>query len=323
MNRPTRTRSAVTTTSDRTGRSGGLAITSGIIAMVNLDAQITGQWGGLLAGQFSTDQTAEWIELIALRGRLLGRVSDYEAAERYAEWLCGAEPRDGTALLARARCRARFHQFPEALDDLDHAEQLGCEPTDVAVERAAVLQALGRFDEATAILNSIRLGRNKFEFFAALATLAAARGEPATAEKLFDQAANCYRGVSPIPLADLEHQRGHMWLRHGSTEQAVTWLRAAHQRVLDHAPVQGHLAEAEARCGRTHAAIGLLQPLAERAEDPTYGATLARLLHAAGRPRDAARWHAHAAQRYARLIAKHPEAFSHHAASMHRDPPLH
>lgn len=308
------TRSAGAGTAEATGRSGGHVTTSGVIALVNLRAQIDGQWERFVMGRLSAAQTAELIELIALRGRLLGRISDYEAAERCADWLCEAHPDDGTARLARACCRARFHRFQEALDDLDHAERLGADQADVAAERVAVLMALGRFDDAAAALNSSGSRRSEFEFLASLASLAAARGRPGAAEKLFDRASRRYRGVSPIPLADLEHERGRMWLSHRDVERSWAWLQAAHQRMPDNAPAQGHLAQAEALRGRTDVAVQLLQPLAEHTEDPIFAATLARVLSAAGRPTEAARWRDSARRRYKALVADHPEAFAHHSA---------
>lgn len=297
---------------EATGRFGGLGTTSGVIALVNLHAQIDGQWERLVAGRLSTAQTAELVELVALRGRLLGRISDYQAAERCADWLCEANPDNGTARLARARCRARFHRFQQALHDLDHAERLGADPADLVAERVAVLQALSRFDEAAGILNSAGCRRSEFEFLASLASLAAARGQPGAAEELFDRAARCYRGVSPIPLTELEYERGRMWLNRGDAERSWIWLQAAHQRMPDHAPAQGDLAKAEALRGRAEVAVQLLQPLAEHTEDPTYAATLAGVLSDAGCSTEAARWRDSALRRYKVLVVDHPEAFAHH-----------
>ena len=49
-------------------------------------------------------------------------------------------------------------------------------------------------------------------------------------------------------------------------------------------------------------------------DDPDYAATLAGVLRSAGRPQEAEQWRVTAAARYHELVARHPEAFAHHAA---------
>jgi hypothetical protein len=121
--------------------------TSGTIAVVNLHAQIE----GLAERVRGTASAAEWlglVDLLTLRGHVLGRIADYERAAEPAERLVGGTTDDGTALLARARTRATFHRFAEALADLDEAEQLGLDRAASESERAVILQAVGAHDRA-------------------------------------------------------------------------------------------------------------------------------------------------------------------------------
>ena len=101
----------------------------------NLQAQIDGQAREVLAGRLDTRGQAELVELLLLRGHVLGCIADYETAEARAEQLTQDSPTDGVAFLARARARATFHCFADALGDLDQALRLGADPADVDAER--------------------------------------------------------------------------------------------------------------------------------------------------------------------------------------------
>lgn len=292
-----------------------LPLTSGVLAMLNLQAQIEGQERQLEAGRRPTiAEQAELIELIALRGLVLGRIDDYEWCAAKAGQLVREALADGTAFLARARARARFHRFADALADLELAQRLGTDRGTVDGERAGIFQALGRYEPALTIYHEAVQRRVHFSSLGALATLHAERGEIADAEQLFEDTRARYRGVSPIPLALLDFQRGHMWLANGNLPRARTWFEAATRRLPGYAPAQGHLAEVEAGLGEIEAAIGRLLPLTTSSDDPDYAAALARILKEAGRAEAALKWRKHAAARYEDLVLRHPEAFADHAA---------
>ena len=97
------------------------ATTSGVIAVANLHAQIDGLAQQAARGGCRPLERAHLVDLLPLRGQVLGRVVDYERAAELAEQLVGDVPDNGTALLARARTQATFHRFAEALADLDAA----------------------------------------------------------------------------------------------------------------------------------------------------------------------------------------------------------
>jgi tetratricopeptide (TPR) repeat protein len=291
-----------------------LPTTAGVLAIGNLQAQIDGHTREALAGRLDAKGQAELVDQLLLRGHLLGRITDYESAEAWAEQLIHDHPTDGVAFLARARTRATFHRFPDALADLDHALRLGADPADVDAERAAVFQATAHYDEAFTLLRNAVERRADFASQAALASLYAERGELATAEHLFDESRGHYHGVSPFPVAQLDFQRALMWIAHEDLPRARRWLAAAHRRLPDYAPAQGHLAEVEAALGEADTAIARLRPLTMTSDDPDYAAQLARILSEAGHVDEAREWHAEAATRYDELLSDHPEAFADHAA---------
>jgi tetratricopeptide (TPR) repeat protein len=121
-------------------------LTDGAIAALNLQAQIDG-----LDGHGTSAEAATLIDLLILRGLILGRISDYERAAQLADRLVHNVVTDAAAHVARARTRAVFHRFSEALDDLDHADRISPQGAAAKQERAAILQALGCYDEALVV----------------------------------------------------------------------------------------------------------------------------------------------------------------------------
>jgi tetratricopeptide (TPR) repeat protein len=284
--------------------------TAGAIAVANLEARIDGQ----VARRLTIGERAELVELIALRGHVLGRVADAELAAAMADALVGQAPSDARSFMARARTSGVFHRFASAMTDLDTAAALGGDRNDLDAERAAIDQALGRYDEALAIR---RLAVDSHADFSALAGLAGVygeRGEIDEAERWFTEATRRYRGTSPFPPAMLELQRGKLWMEHDDLRRARDWCDAAVRRLDAYVPAQGHLAEIDAALGETAAAIARLRPLALASDDPDYATQLARILGDAGQIEEAQTWRDKAQARYEELLARHQDAFADHAA---------
>ena len=126
-------------------------LTDGTIALLNLSAQVDAVEPEVRLGLATVETRAGLVELILLRGMIVGRIADYERAEEIAEQLVRDASADAKALLARARTRACFHRFNDALSDIDRAEELSLDAETVNGERAAIFQALGRYDEALAL----------------------------------------------------------------------------------------------------------------------------------------------------------------------------
>ena len=288
--------------------------THGTIAVLNLRAQIDALAPQVRLGHADVDLRVGLVELISLRGLMLGRISDYETAQEIADQLVRDSPNDARALLARARTRATFHRFNDALHDLDRAELLSPAAETVGSERAAVLQALGRYDEALALREEAAQRRPTFENLAALVGLHAERCEIDAAERQYAESHSQYRGVSPFPLALLDFQMGHMWMEENRLEEARNSFDAARRRVPAYAQAQGHFAEVEAELGEIDYAIASLHSLADSSDDPDYAAQLARILGEMGRDSESEHWRRLAAERYDELLARHPEAFADHAA---------
>lgn len=288
-------------------------VTQGTIALRNLEAQIEGLEPNSTPGFPRVEERAWLIDLLALRGSILGSIADYERALELAHLLVRDATTEAAAFLARARTRAVFHRFRDALDDLDVAERLAADAESVDRERAAVFQGLGRYEEASAIREEDARRCPSFESLGALTTLCAELGDTERAERLHAESVRRYRGVSPLPLAMLDFQLGAMWMHEGRLDRAREHLIAARRYVPAYAPAQGHFAEVEAELCHFDLARALLIPLATASDDPDYAAQLARIC-AHIDPDDARYWRERAAARYDELIAAYPEAFADHAA---------
>jgi tetratricopeptide (TPR) repeat protein len=254
------------------------------------------------------------VDLLILRGHVLGCIADYERAAERVEQLVRNAPDDAAAGLVQARTRAAFHRFLEALADLDAAGRRGADRAALQAERAAILQAVGCYAEAHVLRRTAAERRPDFTTLGALAVLEAEHGEVAEAERLFTDARRRYRGVSPFPVAELDFRRGLMWLGQRDLPVARAWFDVAVQRLPAYAPALGHLAEVDAALGARDAAIDRLRPLAASSDDPEYAASLASVLSDAGQPVEAEQWRMSAAARYDELVVRHPEAFVDHAA---------
>ena len=258
-------------------------LTDGTIALLNLDAQIDALEPEVWIGLASVETRSGLAELIALRGLIVGCIADYDRANEIAEQLVRDVPTDPKALLARARTHAGFHRFNDALADIECAEQLSLDAETANGERAAIFQALGRYDESLVLREEAAKRRGSFENLAALVGLFSERGEIEAAERRYEESRSQYRGVSPIPLALLDFQLGLMWMNEGRLDDARRSFESAHRRVPAYAPARGHLAEVEAELGEIDSAISRLHSLAKSSDDPDYAAQLARILGDAGR----------------------------------------
>lgn len=206
-------------------------LTDGTIALLNLEAQIDALEPEVRLGSANAETRAGLAELIALRGLIVGRIADYDRANEIAEQLVRDAPTDPKALLARARTHAGFRRFNDALADIECAEQLSLDAETANGERAAIFQALGRYDESLVLREEAAKRRASFEHVAALGGLHAERGEIEAAERRYEESRSRYRGVSPIPLALLDFQLGLMWMNEGQLEKARASFNAAQRRV--------------------------------------------------------------------------------------------
>jgi tetratricopeptide (TPR) repeat protein len=290
-----------------------LPTTAPSIAINNLEGELVAALQMLDRDPHSLGALVALTSIHLLRGKLYGRLAEYDLAATMAERAVTSWPKEPKAWLARAAARSRLHDFKGALADLDRAAKLGGDESGVEVmqRRASILQATGRLAEARPIIEKLARMLPSVQSIGTLATLDADVGDTEKAEREFTGALDHFREVSPFPLAWLWLQQANMWEAEGSPARAGELLAAAHERLPVDASVLSHLAGAEAARGDRARAIALLRPLAASSDDPEYTAQLAQLL---GESDEARQLRARASRGYDELLARHPAAFADHAA---------
>ena len=127
-------------------------LTDGTIALLNLGAQIDAAGaGGQAWSRLGRNASGSRRIDPAARADSSAALPITSGRRRSPSSSCATRPTDARAFLARARTRASFHRFNDALADVDRAEQLSLDAETANGERAAIFQALGRYDEALAL----------------------------------------------------------------------------------------------------------------------------------------------------------------------------
>lgn len=286
-----------------------LPTTDGHLALSNLDAEIS-ESESSPAKNSTVERLALLAENLETRAQYLGKLSDYEKAAALADTAVAGAPKDGAAYAARARIRAIYHRFADATQDLDRAQALGVPEKKLRGQRAATLQALGRYDDALALRHALSTEKQDLSTLANEATVLSEMGQTDRAEQLFIEAQHHFRDVSPFPVAWLWFQQGTMWERRGKPTRARALFEAALARVPGYAHAASHLAS----LSPPERAIELLRPIAQVSDDPEYQAQLGILLRETGHTTEADELIRNARGEYDTLTTRRPEAFADHAA---------
>jgi tetratricopeptide (TPR) repeat protein len=288
--------------------------TSGAIALGNLDSQIEVAEKALGPAGKDVGTKTTLASLLLMRGQLLGRLADYERADRLTAEVVAAQPKLAGAHQVRASAASTLHLFSLAASELDRAQALGANPRSLEGPRAGLLEATGRGKDALPVRRRQAEELPDLATLTSLAVLEAELGDPAAASRLFVRAQDDYHGASPFPLAFLYLQEGLVAERAGQLTRARDLFEAAVERVPPFAPAVSHLAGALASMGQRQRAIAVLEPVLKSSDDPELVGQLAALLRAEGRDAEADALFVRADQRYQELLARTPEAFGDHAA---------
>jgi tetratricopeptide (TPR) repeat protein len=288
----------------------GPPTTSGALAISNLSAQIAGLEAAVKDTPTAGEQKADLVDSLLVRAEILGVIGDYERAQRLAEEMVKAAPDKAISYLTRAQVKTSLHLFEGATADLDEAARRGAHISQVRGPRAAILAALGRYDEALALRREAREARPTLSTIGGEAMVLGEMGRVEEAARLFEEAPRRARDTSPFPIAQLELREGLMWERAGNRARARELFEAARERLPAFAHAVSHLAAMEPYAR----AIELLRPVVERSDNPEYAAQLAELYRRRGEAGEADALLERAKARWDELINKFPEAFADHAA---------
>ena len=288
--------------------------TSGAIAIANLSASIDSL--ELRRAEGATfDSLVGLSKLLFVRGDALGRIVDHDRAERIAIEAIASSPDAGTALYIRAQLAGRFHRFEEATARLDQALAAGYPRHKIDFERAALLQATGRYEDALYLRERLAKDDPGIHTLGGLASLLAEMDRWEAAEAFYAAALDADNGVSPLPCGQLLFEWGVSAMRRGGLDRAEEIFVELDAILPQHVPGRGHRAEVALARGQLDFAAALITPLLETSDDPEYRATYAEILAARGEREAALSEAERAAAVYERLLARRPEAYADHAAA--------
>jgi tetratricopeptide (TPR) repeat protein len=287
--------------------------TSGRIAIANLSASID-SFERRRVEDATFEKLAALSKLLFLRGDVLGRIADHDRAERVTIEAIALSRDRGSALYTRARLAERFHRFEEADALLGGALAAGYPKQAIDIEKAALLQATGRYREARALRERLAKDDPGIHMLGGLASLLAEMDEWAAAENCYAAALDADDGISPLPCGQVLFEWGVSAMRRGDLDRADAILAELHAILPEHVPGRGHRAEVAIARGRLDLAEALITPLLETSDDPEYRAVYAEILAARGDSKAAGEAE-RAVAAYEQLLAGRPEAYADHAAA--------
>jgi tetratricopeptide (TPR) repeat protein len=287
--------------------------TSGRIALANLSALIDSLELRRAEGG-NVDSLLALSRLLFLRGDILGRIADHDRAEFIALEAIRMTPVTPRAAYIRAQLAGRFHQFEEASTFLDQALEGGHPRHEIDLERAALLQATGRYADALVLRKRSAQHDPGIQTLGALASLLADMGRWRAAETSYTEALEADDGLSPVPCSQLLFEWGVSAMRQGDLERAELILAQLDAILPAHVPGRGHRAEVALARGQLDLAMTLIMPLIEASDDPEYRGIYAEILAARGDSKAVSEVE-RAAAAYELLLARRAHAYADHAAA--------
>jgi tetratricopeptide (TPR) repeat protein len=245
-----------------------LTTTSAEIALGNLDGQIKQLRRHVEERPNDVHVRASLAQDLRARSQIYGGGGDLRDAFDIGTKALADFPNDPDAKLLHVQSLAAVHRFREALAELD-ALMATPQPDSMfaknhAAERASILQALGRYDEALPLLHhQVEVSASSANLDAE-AILLGLMGRAEDADKEFVEAEAKFRDTSPFFLAALYFDRASLWEREGVLDRATELYRAAHERLPQHVHAASHLAALLP----PKEAVAILEPLGHADGDP-------------------------------------------------------
>jgi tetratricopeptide (TPR) repeat protein len=290
--------------------------TSPVIALHNLDADIADREKRARAGE--KNAPFELVSYYLRRAKYEGRIADLEAADTTSASLVAARDGDPKAHVTRATVLSAVHEFAAAGKELDRAADLKGEKAEIDGERAAILLAVGREDEAAALLPAT--DDVPPSYLALRGGVEARLGHAAESDRLFELARAKYRDVSAFTIAGMDFEHSRALELAGDRARARAYLSESATVMPSYAHAVVHLASLEP----PDRALARLEALEKTSDDPDVLGGEADALRRAGRAAEAAAMADRAHRRFEEVLARFPRAYADHAASfflgMGRDP---
>ena len=290
-----------------------LATTSASIYMTNLNSRIEAV-AGILASDPDSIHQSTLATLLYYRYRIVGKIEDAERALAAATSAVATHPSNGEALHVRATILSGMHLFEDALNDLERAREAGFTEQRLAPLRREIMLALGRYEEVSELDRPAMQPASGFHHAVLLGNLELMKGHVDLASSRFLEAQQLYADSSPFQLSWLYTQQGITLLRSGNCPMAERFFQAALARMPMYYVAAEHLAECERAMGKLKSARSRYVSVIEQTDNPEFIGALAELERESGNQETADKLFARAQKGWNELLARHPEAFTDHAA---------
>jgi tetratricopeptide (TPR) repeat protein len=283
--------------------------TSPEIALHNLDADVADRERRAARGEPSAP--FELVSFYIVRAKYAGRVADLVAADTASAALVASHDGDAKAHRVRANALSAIHEFAAAQKELDRAVALKGRDPEIDGDRAAILLAVGREDDAAALLAPLDVASPSD--LVLRGGVEARLGHAAESDRLFELARARYRDVSAFTVAGMDFEHSRALELAGDRLKARAYLSEAATVMPSYAHAVVHLASLEP----PDSALLRLEALGRTSDDPDVLGGEADALRRAGRTADAVAMTARARERFDEVLARLPRAFADHAAAFY------
>ena len=294
-----------------------LPTTRADIYLANMDAEIE-ELTRVTRGK--TSVTPDLLLLSAThhtRGRYRGDLDEIQLGIDGLDRCVVMEPDNATCWLMRAEQEQSLHRFAPSRSDLEKAKSLGVPPPKTAGLEADLDWNAGRYDVAIPAIRRLRIAKPSTGTWIREAQLDHELGLEDDADRAYEAAEDAITDTGPLVVAHLDIQRGMQKMQTGKLDEAIVFFRAAVARMPDHVAALEHLAETLHMQGKDAEATTLYEKVVHLTDDPEFAHALGELYALHGRPEEARALKERAAQGYATLLAKYPEAMYWHASEFY------
>jgi tetratricopeptide (TPR) repeat protein len=252
------------------------------------------------------------------RALLTGSMAQFDAAETaIGENLDRFGPKEDLCLL-KANLDFRFHRLEEAQRDLQM-----CPSLPGRFEARVLLSDLkfqeGQYETARLDFEGLIEENRTWDNLARLAHWKSKLGDPAEADRLYEEAEDDLTAKQMRAYAWLELQRGGLALTHGCYADAWEHYRRAQASYPGHWYADEHVAELLAAEGRFEEAETMFQSAIARAPKPELQQALGELYLFTGKPVKAQPWLDRALEAYLESVSRGGVHYFHHLADFYTD----
>jgi tetratricopeptide (TPR) repeat protein len=252
------------------------------------------------------------------RALLTGSMAQFDAAETVIrESLDRFGPKEDLCLL-KANLDLRFHRLREAQRDL-----YMCPSLPGRFEARVLLADLkfqeGQYEAALRDFEGLIAENRTWDNLARLAHWKSKLGEPAEADRLYQEAEDDLTAKQMRAYAWLELQRGVLALTHGHYADAWRHYRRAQASYPGHWYADEHVAELLAAEGRFEEAETMFQSAIARAPKPELQQALGEVYLLIGQPEKAQPWLDRALEAYLESVRRGGVHYFHHLADFFTD----